>query len=160
MVIVISNQSGVARGIFTEDMLQTIDKHLQKELLKRGAYVDAMFYCPHHPEHGLYPFKRSCECRKPGPALIHLAAKLYNIDMKSSYMIGDKATDIEAGHNARIRNILVLTGRGERSRQDLKSDFFKPDHIANDLLDAVKWVLDGKEAEVLREAPDLKLCHK
>lgn len=69
-VVVISNQAGVARGLVTEDMLQTIDKTLHKWILNGGAHLDGIYYCPHHPEHGVYPYKQACECRKPHPGLI------------------------------------------------------------------------------------------
>ena len=99
-VVVITNQAGVARGLVTEDMLQTIDKTLQKFILSGGAYLDGLYYCPHHPEHGLYPYKQDCQCRKPKPGLFKKAEKDLNIDLARSWMIGDKATDVEAGQRA------------------------------------------------------------
>ena len=135
-VIVISNQSAVARGIIGEDMLQSINKALQKQLLSNGAYVDDIYYCPHHPSHGVYPYRNECECRKPHTGLITKAAKKHEIDLSKSFMVGDHSTDIEAGQKAGTKTILVLTGRGREA--DLK---VKPDHAANNLLEAVKWIL-------------------
>ncbi len=135
-VIVISNQSGVARGMFGEDMLQAINKTLQKHLLSKGAFVDDIYYCPHHSEHGEYPYRRECDCRKPGIGLFKKAAKRHDIDLAKSFMIGDHARDIEAGHKAGTKSILVLTGH--EIEKDCKD---KPEHVAKDLLEAVKWIL-------------------
>jgi len=137
-VIVITNQAGVARGLVTEDMLQTIDKVMHKNILNGGGHLDALYYCPHHPEHGVYPYRQVCECRKPHTGLIKRAMRDQNLDLSKSFMIGDKASDVEAGKRAGTKTVLVLSGRGKESKKDLKE---KPDHIANDLLDAVKWVL-------------------
>ena len=69
-VIVVTNQAGVARGLIAEDMLQTIDKTLAKQILSGGAHLDGIYYCPHHPDHGLYPYKQNCNCRKPNPGML------------------------------------------------------------------------------------------
>ncbi|MGB9612601.1 MAG: D-glycero-beta-D-manno-heptose 1,7-bisphosphate 7-phosphatase [Candidatus Margulisiibacteriota bacterium] len=139
-VVVISNQAGVAKGLITEDMLQTIDKVLHKFILNGGAHLDGVYYCPHHPEEGVYPYRQACECRKPHPGLIKRAHRDLNIDLSSSFMVGDKATDIEAGKNAGTKTILVLSGRGQEEKEKLKS---KPDYITDNLLSAVKWILGG-----------------
>ncbi len=133
-VIIISNQAGVARGLVTEDMIQTIDKTINKQLLSGGAHLDATYYCPHHPEHGHYPYKQACECRKPKTGLIDKAQKKFDLDLTSSFMIGDKATDIECGRQAGIKTIMVKTGYGE-------VDKAKPDHVADNLAGAVEWLL-------------------
>jgi len=161
-VIVVSNQAGIAKGYLTEDVLQSIDKRLQKELLKRGAFLDAILYCPHHPEHGVYPYKMVCECRKPGPGLIKDAEKFYNIDSSSSYMIGDKLTDIKAGENAKIQPILVLTGMGKESSEDENFRAFNPVFIAKDLLHAVKHIINGDRLpdKPLSAAGKVKVCCK
>ncbi|MDD5382045.1 MAG: D-glycero-beta-D-manno-heptose 1,7-bisphosphate 7-phosphatase [Candidatus Margulisbacteria bacterium] len=137
-VVVITNQAGVARGLVTEDMLQTIDKTLHKWILNGGAHLDGLYYCPHHPEHGVYPYKQVCECRKPHPGLIKRAARDLKIDLARSYMVGDKATDIEAGKRAEIKTVFVMSGRGREEKQNFKE---KPDHITNNLLEAVDWIL-------------------
>jgi D,D-heptose 1,7-bisphosphate phosphatase len=138
-VVVISNQAGVARGLITEDMLQTIDKTLHKWILNGGAHLDGMYYCPHHPEHGVYPYKQVCECRKPHPGLIKRAHRELDIDLSQSFMIGDKSSDIEAGKRAGTKTVFVLSGRGKEEQKKLKG---KPDHIAQDLKQAVGWVLN------------------
>lgn len=142
-VVVITNQSGVARGMITEDMLQTIDKTMHKKILNGGAHLDAIYYCPHHPEHGTYPYKQVCECRKPHPGLIKKAERDLGLDLKSSYMIGDKATDIEAGKSAGTSTIMVMSGRGQQEKPKLKE---QPDHIAADLSRAANWILEQAKA--------------
>ncbi len=137
-VVVITNQAGVARGLITEDMLQTIDKTLHKWILNGGAHLDGVYYCPHHPEHGVYPYNQHCECRKPHPGLIKRAHRDFDIDLPQSYMVGDKATDVEAGKRAGTQTILVSSGRGKEEKEKLQQ---KPDYIAKNLLDAVTWLL-------------------
>jgi len=137
-VVVITNQAGVAKGLINEDMLQTIDKTLHKWILNGGAHLDGVYYCPHHPEYGVYPYKQVCECRKPHPGLIKRAEKDLKIDLSQSFMIGDKATDVEAGKRAGIKTVFVTTGKGQKEKDKLKE---KPDHIADNLLKAVKWIL-------------------
>lgn len=137
-VVVISNQAGVARGLITEDMLQTIDKTLHKWILNGGAHLDGIYYCPHHPGHGVYPYKQVCECRKPHPGLIKRAQRDLNIDLAQSFMVGDKATDVEAGKRAGVKTVFVLTGRGKEESSLLKE---KPDHAADNLLKAARWIL-------------------
>jgi D-glycero-D-manno-heptose 1,7-bisphosphate phosphatase len=140
-VIVISNQSGVARGHFSEDMLQTVDKVVHRGLLHGGAHVDAHYYCPHHPQHGVYPYKQECDCRKPNTGLVKQAAKKFDIDLKSSFMIGDKATDIELGKRSGVKTAMVRTGYGVKELEKAKD----PDKIAENLAEAVKWVLSTLE---------------
>ncbi|MBI5400306.1 D-glycero-beta-D-manno-heptose 1,7-bisphosphate 7-phosphatase [Candidatus Saganbacteria bacterium] len=141
-VIVITNQAGVARGLITEDMLQTIDKVLHKWILNSGTHLDGLYYCPHHPEHGVYPYKQACECRKPHPGLILKAQKDFAIDLSRSFMVGDKASDIEAGQRAGLKTVFVMTGRGEVAKADRKTS---PDHTANNLLQAAEWILKQHE---------------
>ncbi|KAF0132875.1 MAG: D-glycero-D-manno-heptose 1 7-bisphosphate phosphatase [Candidatus Saganbacteria bacterium] len=131
--IVISNQSGIARGYFSEDMVQAIDKTLQKYLLNQGAFIDAFYYCPHHPE-------KNCDCRKPNIELINKAVKRFDIDIKSSFFIGDNTTDMMAGKKAGLKTIFVLTGHGKKKLDEVKASH-NPDYIADHLLEAVKWIL-------------------
>jgi len=137
-IIIISNQAGIARGLFSEDKLQTVDKVIHRQVLNGGAHIDASYYCPHHPEHGVYPFQQECNCRKPHPGLIHKAEKELSIDLAQSFMIGDKATDIETGQRAKVKSIQVLTGRGREEQAQLKNP---PDFTAADLSAAADWIL-------------------
>jgi len=137
-VIVITNQAGIARELIIENMLQTIDKTLQKEILNGGAYIDAIYYCPHHAEHGYYPYKQDCKCRKPEPGMILKAAKDHNIDLSQSWMIGDKRTDVYAGKKAGTKTILVMSGRGVEEKPKLTE---QPDYYTENLLEAVKKII-------------------
>ena len=139
-VVIISNQAGVARGLLTEDMLQTIDKVIHRQILNGGGHIDASYYCPHHPEHGVYPYKQVCECRKPHPGLIKRAVREKNIELTGSFMVGDKSSDVETGRNVGIKTVFVRTGHGRNEEKNLKG---KPDHIANNLPEAVRWILNG-----------------
>jgi D-glycero-D-manno-heptose 1,7-bisphosphate phosphatase len=142
-VIVISNQSGIARGMFTESTLKDIDDKLISLIKRKGGKIDGIYYCPHHPRYGLSRYRRVCECRKPHNGLIIKAAKEHRIDLKRSFTVGDKRSDIKAGKISRTRTILVLSGEGRKNRS-----LIKPDHIALDLPGAVKWIL--KEANIDR----------
>ncbi|MDI6731841.1 MAG: D-glycero-beta-D-manno-heptose 1,7-bisphosphate 7-phosphatase [Candidatus Margulisbacteria bacterium] len=137
-VIIITNQAGVARGLVSEDMLQTIDKALHKWILASHAHLDGIYYCPHHPEHGHYPYRQACECRKPHPGLIKRAQRDFDIDLSQSYMIGDKATDIEAGRRAGVKTTMVLSGRGSEEKNHLKHP---PNQFAENLLEAVNLII-------------------
>jgi len=144
-VIVISNQAGIARGLVTENILQNIDKKLQKELLKGGAYINAIYYCPHHPEHGLYPYKKACECRKPHTGLVEQAVSDHSIDLKQSYFVGDKLSDVQTGKAVKVKTVHVLTGKGKKQREEKDYERNKPDFEAEDLLDAVNWILKDEK---------------
>lgn len=142
-VVVITNQSGIARGYFTEETLKQIHQKLKDELAKHGVWVDAIYYCPHHPDDG-------CDCRKPKTALFHRAARELNIDFTGSYVIGDLPMDIEAGKALGCKTVLVTTGPEPplSNPQSLKSrpgtlnlEHRAPDYIADSLMEAVKWIV-------------------
>jgi D-glycero-D-manno-heptose 1,7-bisphosphate phosphatase len=136
-VVIISNQAGIARGLLSEDMLQTIDKIIHRQVLSGGGHIDASYYCPHHPEHGVHPYKQACDCRKPHPGLIKKAVRDHNIELSGSFMVGDKSSDIGTGKRAEVKTIFVRTGHGQ---EELKE---KPDHLADNLTEAVRWILNG-----------------
>jgi len=130
-VILISNQSGVARGYFTEDDLKKFNKHLAEELEKRGAKLDAVYYCPHHKEGKIEEFAKECGCRKPKPGMLLKASQEHEIDLSSSWMVGNEPKDIEAGKAAGCKTISTGSEKGEA------------DFIAKDLNEAVKIILEG-----------------
>jgi D-glycero-D-manno-heptose 1,7-bisphosphate phosphatase len=111
LVIVVSNQSGVARGYYTEEDVHLLHRHIAAQLESFGARVDAWLYCPHHPA-GRGSYALPCRCRKPLPGMLLEAAGRFAIDLESSIMIGDKLVDVEAGSAAGCRSILVRTGYG------------------------------------------------
>ena len=114
-VIVVSNQSGIARGYFDESDVEKLHQYIQTELATYGTSIDAFYFCPHHPDKGLGAYKVQCECRKGNPGMLLHAAREHDIDMKRSFMVGDKLADIEAGHRAGCQSLLVLTGYGEKT---------------------------------------------
>jgi D-glycero-D-manno-heptose 1,7-bisphosphate phosphatase len=107
-VVVISNQAGIARGMYQPEDVDNLHQLVQEDLEKIGTKIDAFFYCPHHPDFG-----SSCECRKPSPMMLTEAAHLMNIRLKDSWMIGDRLIDVECGKNAGVHSILVKTGYGK-----------------------------------------------
>jgi D-glycero-D-manno-heptose 1,7-bisphosphate phosphatase len=137
-VIVISNQSAVARGLLSLSRLAKITRVLRAELLNKNsaARLDAVYYCPHHPEFG-----SSCACRKPGIALILKAQKRFKLDLTSSYFIGDTSADILTATNAGCVPVLVKTGQGGRDGLHKA----KPKKICKDILDAAKWILSDAQ---------------
>lgn len=143
LAIVATNQAGVARGYFEEPMINKVHEKLKKELAKSGASVDAIYYCPHHPSAGKPPYRTECNCRKPKPGMILKAKDDFDIDLTRSYMVGDKISDVEFGLKLGLKSIMVMTGYGigeyEHQRQDWK---VKPDFMAGDLLEAVKWIVE------------------
>lgn len=120
LVVVVSNQSGVGRGYYTEDDVETLHRHIATELAGAGARVDAWFYCPHHPS-GRGSYALACRCRKPLPGMLIEAAARYDIDLASSVMIGDKLVDVEAGMAAGCRPMLVRTGYGAAQEASVPS---------------------------------------
>lgn len=111
LVVVVTNQSGVARGYYAEEDVENLHRHIAAELQKSGARVDAWLYCPHHPD-GRGSYSLPCGCRKPLPGMLKEAALRFDIDLAASVMIGDKLADISAGLAAGCRTILVRTGYG------------------------------------------------
>jgi histidinol-phosphate phosphatase family protein len=146
--VVVTNQAGVAKGLFTEDFVRATNDRIQDLLLKQGARIDRFYYCPHHPTDGVDPYRKLCDCRKPEPGLLKQAAKDLGIDLARSYMIGDRYRDIETAHRAGAKGALVMTGYGQDLMQsagpDQANDFNRPDFIAPDILDAVRWILKDR----------------
>ena len=108
-VIVISNQSGIARGFYTSEHVNKLHGYIDCELEKYGAHIDAYYFCPHYPDYGM-----ECDCRKPKTGLIERATKDFNVDITKSWMLGDKESDVECARNAGLRAALVMTGCGEQ----------------------------------------------
>jgi D-glycero-D-manno-heptose 1,7-bisphosphate phosphatase len=140
-VIVITNQAGVARGYLTEQKLECIHRAMREELQALQATIDAVYYCPHHPSEGLPPYLRECDCRKPSPGLLTRAAADWDLDLSRSFMVGDKLSDLRAGHQAGCATILVRTGYGSDVEKTLASQSLQPRFIAANLLEASEWIL-------------------
>lgn len=140
-VILVTNQSGVARGYFTEERVLEINEYLKELLGNEGASLDGIYYCPHHPE-----FDKKCNCRKPKPGLLIKADDDLQIDLQSSYMIGDKLSDLELAGSISAKGVLVLTGYGVETTRNLKTGSVAPHFIAKGLKEAVEWIIKDIDA--------------
>ena len=141
--IVVSNQSGVARGYFPLELVNRVHDHMRALLEERGAVIDGIFFCPHYPGGAVKEFGIHCRCRKPGTGLIEQACERFEIDLVHSYVIGDRVTDMELAHRAGLKGILVLTGYGLGDREYvLPGSPYKPVHIAGNFPEAVDWLLE------------------
>jgi D-glycero-D-manno-heptose 1,7-bisphosphate phosphatase len=140
--VVVTNQAGIARGYFSPEVLDAVHAELREQLKRAGAYLDAIYVCPHHPTEGDPPFRAVCDCRKPRPGLFLRAAADLRLDLRTSTVVGDKATDLAAAPLLGARSVLVLTGYG-LGEWEYRRDRFpvQPDYVAEDLLAAVEWIL-------------------
>lgn len=137
---IVSNQSGVGKKIMTEEELYEVDRRMHEELRKKGCAVEKTYYCIHKPDEG-------CGCRKPMPGLLTNACREMNLNPADGFFIGDYFTDIEAGHSAGMKTVLVKTGRGKEAllvRNEWKNE---PDLIADNLEEAVDIIIKLKEKE-------------
>jgi D,D-heptose 1,7-bisphosphate phosphatase len=146
--IVVTNQAGVARGFFTEKFVRQTHEIIQASLLQKRASIDKFYYCPHHPTEGTGIYLQNCNCRKPLPGMLLQAAHDLNIELRSSYMIGDTYRDMETAKKVGVKGILVNTGYGCEVLQDVSPDVAtaenKPDFVAEDILEAVKWIMKDR----------------
>jgi D-glycero-D-manno-heptose 1,7-bisphosphate phosphatase len=141
-LFVVSNQSGVARGYFRESMVRKVHQKLQQMLKARGARIDAFFYCPHYPGGSVKAFAKVCDCRKPAIGMIKQAARKYPIDLKRSYVVGDKMDDLLLAQKAKLAGgILVRTGNGRMSEKKLKATPLPKTSVVSDILGAARWIL-------------------
>jgi D-glycero-D-manno-heptose 1,7-bisphosphate phosphatase len=145
-IVVVTNQSGVARGYFTEGDLDAVARHLDRELRALGSRLEGFYFCPHVPD-GVNEYAIVCDCRKPEPALIHRAAEDLGLDPARSWFVGDTWMDVAAGQAAGCRTIMV--GPEHRTASELPADR-RPDHAVADLLLAARIIvgaaLDGDDA--------------
>lgn len=142
LAVVVTNQSGVARGYFDESLVREVHEKLHQELEQHGAHIDGIYYCPHHPSVGSSQYRKECDCRKPGIGMIEKAVNDLPIDLTRSYSVGDRIKDVYFGSRAGLKSVLVLTGygRGEFEYQ-CQTWQIEPDYIAEDLRRAVEWIV-------------------
>jgi D-glycero-D-manno-heptose 1,7-bisphosphate phosphatase len=134
-VVVVTNQSGIARNIFPESLVHEVHKKMVNELAAGGAWIDAIYFCPHKSED-------ACECRKPNPGLLKQAAREHALDLAASWVVGDRYADLEMGYAAGARGILVMTGYGRGEYELHRSSWPKqPEALAENLGDAVRHIL-------------------
>lgn len=137
-LFVVSNQSGVARGYFPESAVEGVKARLAELLAEYGVALDGFYYCPHHPQGTVEDYACSCECRKPMPGMLLAAAREGGVNLKRSWMVGDILDDVEAGHRAGCRSVLIDNGNETEWES---SPLRKPDHSAADMLDAANAII-------------------
>jgi D-glycero-D-manno-heptose 1,7-bisphosphate phosphatase len=140
--VMVTNQAGIARGYFSEDVLHAVNAEMVRQLAAQGARLDGLYVCTHHPHEGQPPYRAVCDCRKPRPGLLQRAARELALDLAASVMVGDRISDVAVGQAVGAAGVLVLTGYGRGEWEHQRHEWtVKPDHVAEDLLDAVAWVL-------------------
>jgi D,D-heptose 1,7-bisphosphate phosphatase len=147
-LIVISNQSGVARGLITEEDVISVNEELNRRLLDFNVQIDAFYFCSFHPD---FNNEEDCICRKPSPKMIFDSAKDFNIDLSKSYLIGDSVSDIQAGISADLKTILVKTGSGAESISILQKENNFPNFVAENLTEACKFIINDSTGVVISD---------
>jgi D,D-heptose 1,7-bisphosphate phosphatase len=140
--IVVTNQSGVARGYFTATFVAEVHRQIQQILAPYPAHLDAFYFCPHHPE-GWGIYGQECGCRKPEPGMLLTAARDLGIDLGQSYLIGDTRKDMQAAQRAGVKAVLVRTGYGREAETEFSEE--APEYVADDILEAVKWIMQDRQ---------------
>jgi D-glycero-D-manno-heptose 1,7-bisphosphate phosphatase len=139
-VVLVSNQSGVARGFFTEAVVDEVHRRMAAMLAEGGARIDAYYYCPHHPDGKVPALARKCDCRKPGRGLVDKAARELGVDPARSFVVGDRWLDVALGRAVGAQSILVRTGYGA-SEEEKQPDDMTADAIVDNLIAASSWIL-------------------
>lgn len=146
-VIVISNQSGISRGLLSIEEVDRVNNKINSILMEEGTSIDSFFYCPYHPD---FDSNEKCKCRKPSPQMIYNAAEQFSIDLKDSYFIGDKEIDIRCGFNAGLKTILITNTISEVELNELKNSENSPNFVAANFNDVVKYIetnMNGESVE-------------
>lgn len=142
-VVVVSNQSGVGRGYYPESLVGEVHGLMRKLLSREGARVDAIYYCPHHPEASDPRYRIKCLCRKPATGFLQQAAHDLGLDLAASFVVGDRWSDLKTAVNCNATPVLVLTGYGRGDLQYVgEGQQVQPAHVAEDLAAAVDWILE------------------
>jgi len=142
MVVVVTNQSGLARGYFSETLLAEVHEKMVRLLAAAGAHVDGIYVCPHYPEAAEEKYRLACECRKPRPGLFLRAAAELDLDLSRSYVVGDRWSDLKAAAAVKAAGVLVLTGYGRGDYQYKgPGQAIQPRFVAEDLYEAALWIL-------------------
>ena len=139
-VVIITNQSGVGRGLYGEDFVIRAHEVISRRMNEGGARVDGYYYCPHHPDAEVEKYRLACDCRKPAPGMLRRAAADLHVDLARSYTVGDKWTDVQVGHAAGGRSILVRTGYGASSELAPRPGV-TADVVVDDVIAATAWIL-------------------
>jgi len=139
-VVLVSNQSGVARGFFTEAVVDAVHQRMADLLNEGGARIDAYYYCPHHPDGKVPRYAQPCDCRKPGRGLVDRAVQELGIDPAKSFVVGDRWLDVALGRAVGAQSVLVRTGYGA-SEEDRRPADLAADAVVDNLIAATSWIL-------------------
>jgi|TARA_Y100001949_G_scaffold46576_1_gene38601 D-glycero-D-manno-heptose 1,7-bisphosphate phosphatase len=139
-VVVVTNQAGVARGLFDEDFIDEAHRFLDQKFSDGGATIDKFYYCPHHPEASVEAYRSECDCRKPKAGMLWKAAQELQLELSHSFVIGDRLSDLRLGQAVGARSLLVRTGYGETTARELTDDV-EVAYTAPELMTAVAWIL-------------------
>ncbi|HEX3869486.1 MAG TPA: HAD-IIIA family hydrolase, partial [Pirellulales bacterium] len=139
--IVVTNQAGVARGLFGESIIARVHERLDELLAAREARIDRYYHCPHHPEGSVAKYAIECQCRKPRPGMLHRASTEMHLDLAGSWLVGDKLSDLEAAAAAGCEPLLVTTGYGAETAARIERSSLAKTHIFASLVDAVDFCL-------------------
>jgi len=145
-IIVISNQSGITRGLISSDDVDKVNERINKILVSKKTKIDSFYYCPYHPKIDSIEL---CGCRKPSPQMVYEAARDFDIDLSESYFIGDKISDIHCGINAGLKTILITNTISEGELNELKNSKNSPNFISENFLDAVKIIESNIDGEFI-----------
>ena len=146
-VVIVTNQSGVARGFFSEAVVHDVHRHIGRLLAEAGAHIDAYYYCPHHPDGKLAEYARVCDCRKPARGLVDRAARELGIDPGRSFAVGDRWLDVALARAVGAAGVLVRTGYGLTEEQRPVKGL-APDAVVDNLAAAASWILRHRRASI------------
>jgi len=142
LAVVVTNQSGVGRGMFPEELVGEVHHRLTEEMREAGARLDAIYYCPHHPAAEVAKYRQECACRKPSTGMMEQAAARFGIRLEESYVIGDRYLDVEMAQRAGACGVLVRTGFGQGEWEMYRTNgTVQPAHVADNVDEAVQWIL-------------------
>ncbi len=146
--IVVTNQSGIARGYFTEADMEAVHARLRALLTAEQSGLTAIYFCPHHPEEGRAPYRQDCSCRKPKGGMVERAVREHSLDLSRSYVVGDRGEDMALARTVGARAVLVLTGYGkEEWAHCQRGGGVRPEHVAADLYEAAEWIIQDSRRE-------------
>jgi D-glycero-D-manno-heptose 1,7-bisphosphate phosphatase len=146
-VVSVTNQSGIARGYFSEELLHQVHQEIERQLAAQSARIDAFYYCPHHPEAPLPAYRLACRCRKPATGMVEEGARRLHLDLASSYIVGDSYRDMQLGFNAGLHTILVRTGYGRGEHEYHARQWPRqPEYVVENLLEAATLIRQDLQA--------------
>jgi D-glycero-D-manno-heptose 1,7-bisphosphate phosphatase len=144
LVVIVTNQAGVARGYFDEALVEETHALIDRRLRAGGARIDAYYYCPHHPTAAVEAYRVACDCRKPQTGMLLRAAREHDVDLRRSFVVGDRWLDVRMGQTAGAKTVLVRTGYG--LDEEAQPDGISADLVADNLMEASAWIIQQHRA--------------